>query len=147
MNWRGLYSIFPVTLSTQVHAGPDSVVAGSAVPSLSGYLSQSFIALVVIVGAIFLVVWLLRRYGGFQASNSGRIRVIDGVSVGQKERVLLLRVGAEHLVVGVAQGQISDLGRVDLNVDEQAEVSAGEVAPKVDFPAQLARLMNRGRKS
>ena len=148
MSAQRLFLVAAPALLNQAAAGPESVVTGSAVPSMSGYLGQSFFALLIIVAAIFLVVWLLRRYGGFQASGSGRIQVVDGVSVGQRERVLLLRVGKEHLVVGVAQGQISDLGRVEISPEEvaAADPDRGTVGG-IDFSAQLARLMKRSPKS
>ena len=117
------------------------VTGADGVPALTHYLTQSFLALLLVVAGIFLLIWLLRRYGGLQATSSGRIRILDGISVGQRERILLLRIGSSHLVVGVGTSGISDLGRVELSDDAGAVEQT--VAPMTDFRTQLTRLLKR----
>ncbi len=63
------------------------------------------VVLLVIVGAA----WMLRRYGRFQSSASGSLKILGGLSIGPRERVVLLQVGEEQLLIGVAPGRVQAL--------------------------------------
>lgn len=63
------------------------------------------IVLAVIVGAA----WLLRRFSSGQMGAGGVVKVIGGVALGPKERLVLVEVGETWLVLGVAPGQVSAL--------------------------------------
>jgi flagellar protein FliO/FliZ len=62
------------------------------------------ILLLIIGGA-----WLFKRYGQLPTLGKGLIRILGGVSVGPRERVMLLEVENTRLLVGVAPGQIRTL--------------------------------------
>lgn len=79
-----------------------------ATPSLFGSLVQVVIALVLVFGAIALSAWLLRRYGPTQLGTAGSaMRVVGGVMVGQRERLVLVEVNDTWLIVGVAPGRVN----------------------------------------
>lgn len=81
---------------------------GVAAPGLLGNLLQVVIALVLVFGAIALSAWLLRRYGPTQMGTSGSaLRVLGGVMVGQRERLVLVEIDDTWLIVGVAPGQVN----------------------------------------
>lgn len=90
------------------------VLAGSAVPpspvSLAGLLQVVF-GLAVVLAAIVGTGWLLRRLGPVQGGG-GVLRVVGGVMVGPRERIVLVEVGEEWLVLGVASGGVRLLHRL-----------------------------------
>jgi flagellar protein FliO/FliZ len=52
----------------------------------------------------------LKRWGGqFRSASTAGMKVISGISVGTRERILLLEVGDTWLVVGVTASQIRTL--------------------------------------
>ena len=61
------------------------------------------------LAAIFLVAWLLRRMRIVGNRVGGAIDVLANVQLGQKERAVLLKVGTDQILVGVAPGQVSTL--------------------------------------
>ncbi|MCL6555254.1 MAG: flagellar biosynthetic protein FliO [Burkholderiales bacterium] len=68
---------------------------------------QMLIALAVVVAAILGTAWLLRRFGPTPLGAGGAMRVLGGVAVGPRERLLLVEIGETWLVVGVAPGRVS----------------------------------------
>ncbi|MDP1898341.1 MAG: flagellar biosynthetic protein FliO [Sulfurimicrobium sp.] len=65
--------------------------------------------LVVVLSTVAAAAWLLKRFAPGQVSAGGAIRLIGGIAVGPKERVVVVEVGETWLVVGVAPGQVTAL--------------------------------------
>ncbi len=93
--------------ATSTHAADASptVTATSSVVSLL----QVMFGLGLVLAAIAGTAWLLKRLGPGQSSDVGALRVVAGVAVGPKERVVLVDVGDTRLVLGVAPGHVSTL--------------------------------------
>lgn len=85
--------------------GASSGVAPS--PLSSGGFFQVLFALLVVVAAIIAMAWLLKRFGPNQFGAGGAMKVLGGVAVGPRERLVLVEVGETWLIVGVAQGQVN----------------------------------------
>ncbi len=111
--------------------------AGNA---LSG-VSQVLGALVLVLVAIGVLAWLLRRMGPVQGVLGGALRVQGGVMVGPRERLVLVEVGETWLVVGVAAGQVSLVHSMPRPVDAAPAVASG--------PAGFAEVLRRslGRRA
>lgn len=75
----------------------------------SGNLMQVTLGLLLILALIAGIAWLLRRYGRLQSAASGSLRIIGGLSLGPRERVVLLQAGDTQLLVGVAPGRVQML--------------------------------------
>lgn len=102
-------SLAPVAL-----AAPGNVVA----PAVGAPLGAADIALVagglaLVVALIAGLAWVLRRLGGVPAAGRGPLQVLGGLSVGARERVVLLRVGDRQLLLGVAPGRVQTLQVLD----------------------------------
>lgn len=77
-------------------------------PSFGG-LFQVFIALVIVIAAIAGSAWLMRRFGPTQMGPGGAMRVIGGVMIGPRERLVLVEVNETWLIIGVAPGHVSSV--------------------------------------
>ena len=90
---------------------PFTYAAGSppAVATTSSFVSllQVFLGLGLVLLAIAGTAWLLRHFAPGRIAASGSLRVVGGVAVGPKERIVLVDVGETRLVVGVAPGHVS----------------------------------------
>ena len=109
--------------------------AGEAVSA--GSLLQMLVGLAVIVGLILGMAWFMRRLGGLPGSGGGALRVLGGVSLGQRERVVLLQAGDKQLLIGVAPGQIRTLHVLD------EPIMAPPAEPASGFAARLEAVMKR----
>jgi len=78
-------------------------------PIASGALLETIIGLALILALIFALAWLIRRTGKFQTSSNGEIKMIAGLSLGQRERAVLLEIEGERILVGVTSQQIQTL--------------------------------------
>lgn len=82
----------------------------------SGSVLQVILSLLLVLAAIALVAWLLKRINLPQNAAGNALKVISGVAVGQRERIVLVEVNDTWLVVGVAPGQVTALHTMPKNV-------------------------------
>jgi flagellar protein FliO/FliZ len=102
-------------------------------PLGAGNLLQLTFGLLVVLAAIVGSAWLLRRYGRLQSGVDGALRVIGGLSMGPRERVVLVQVGKQQLLLGVAPGRIQTL-----HVLEEPVVAGTDTPPQGGFAERLA---------
>lgn len=86
----------------------------AAIPETPGVpgsaIVQMLLGLLLIVGLLFLGAFLLRRLNGGRAFGAtGPLRVVGGLMISPRERIVLLEVGDTWIVVGVVPGQIKTL--------------------------------------
>jgi flagellar protein FliO/FliZ len=98
-----------------------------------GAMLQSFFALLLVLGLIVGAAWLLKRTQKLQGNTNAVLKNISALAVGPKERVVVVEVGDDWLVLGVAPGQV----RMLHTLPKQALPSGGATTPK--FADWLAR--------
>ena len=104
-----------------------SNAAGAAVSSASS-LTQVALVLVLVVALIAGMAWLLRRLGVARNGAGNTIRVVSGLSLSNKERILVLEIADQWIVVGVSPGGINTLATLERQ--EQSETTAmNQAAP------------------
>lgn len=74
-----------------------------------GSILQILFSLLLVLAAVVLVAWILKRINLPQQGAGNLLKVIGGVAVGQRERIVLVEVNDTWLVVGVAPGQVNTL--------------------------------------
>ena len=90
------------------HAASPIVAAAPGVGAAGGVASVT-LALLVVLAAIFAFAWIARRVRGFGNRSGNALDVIAEMPLGPKERAVLLRVGVEQILIGVAPGRVSTL--------------------------------------
>jgi flagellar protein FliO/FliZ len=75
----------------------------------SGSVMQVIFSLILVLGLVALVAWLMKRINMPQHGAASLLKVISGVAVGPRERVVLVEVNDTWLIVGVAPGQVRTL--------------------------------------
>jgi flagellar protein FliO/FliZ len=82
--------------------------------SPTGSIFQGLFGLVVVLATIVFVAWLVKRIGPGANNNPAVVRIVGGVSVGNRERVVVVEVADRWIVVGVAPGQVNSLANVEI---------------------------------
>ena len=94
-----------------------------------------------VIAAIVAFAWIIRRIQGATGQASGAMRVAGALSVGPKERVLLIDVGERQLVVGVTPGSMRTLHVLD---EPLKATAPGQTQPG-GFAERLAKVLGRQR--
>jgi len=120
-------------------AAAPPAVAASALPA--GSIIQVVAGLAAVLALVAALAWLLRRYSGLRGSGTGVIRIVGGAAVGQRERIVLVEVGATWLLVGVAPGQVRALHTMPRT--ESASVPEPPEAADQGFASRLRRMLEK----
>jgi len=89
------------------------VLIASTAPTPFASLMQMILGLVVVLAAIVGVAWLFRRLSGGMLAVGNRLRVVSGVMVGQREKVVIVELEGEWLVLGVTSHSVNLLSKMD----------------------------------
>jgi flagellar protein FliO/FliZ len=108
-----------------VMLSPSIATAASEAPmSPTGGVFKMVIGLAVVLAVMALITWVLKRMVPGVGNKQSVIRIVGGVSVGSRERVVVLEVSGRWIVVGVAAGQVSRLANL-----ETGSTKLGETIP------------------
>jgi flagellar protein FliO/FliZ len=102
----GLSAVFALVFAAAARAA-DPSPPGSAGGAGLFSLLQVVLALLLVLGAIVALAWLLRRIGPGRATAGGLLKVVGGVMIGPKERLVVVEVGQTWLIVGVGAASVS----------------------------------------
>lgn len=119
---------------------PLSAVAAEAAPpgvSVGTYV-QAALALLLIVSLLAGAAWLARKVSGGKGFGQGGMRVVGGVALGPRERIVLVEVGEQWLVIGIVPGQIRTLHRLP-----KGELPAGDALGQPAFAQWLHNIKQR----
>lgn len=106
----------------------------------TGSLLQTLLGLILVVASIFVVVWLLKRSQMLSGGAHRQLRVIGGISLGARERAVLVQVGNEQILLGVTPQQVRTLHVLPEPLESpQASDKNGNFAEK------LREMMQRGQ--
>ena len=92
--------------------------AGETLPSTAdlfswSYLGQVIASLALVIGLLFGALWIMRRVNGVGQAVGGQMRVVSSLGLGQRERAVLVSVGEQQILLGVAPGRVAALNVFD----------------------------------
>ncbi|KHK62883.1 MULTISPECIES: flagellar biosynthetic protein FliO [Pseudomonas] len=119
-----------------------AAVAPASGSGVAGQLAQLVLGLLVVLGLIFFLAWMLRRVQ--QAGPAGKGQVIDIVgsrALGPRDRLVLVQVGNEQILLGLSPGSITALHVLK----EPVQVPTTEQATP-EFAQRLMELLGKDQK-
>ena len=129
-------------LGVSIGVLPTLVGAATAQPESSSRLSATSIGTssalemaAVLTGVILLILilgWLVKRVGNFPSAGKGMVKILGGVSLGPRERAVVLEAGDKRILVGVAPGRVQTL----CLLDNSEESSVDEFSTALDAQLQ-----------
>ncbi|HIF9060499.1 TPA: flagellar biosynthetic protein FliO [Photobacterium damselae] len=104
-------------------------------------IATTLASLLLVIGLIFLLAWLVKRMRvtGFKGRQQ-ELQIVSQLAVGTKERIALVQVGQEQVLVGITAHNISLLTKLE------HPVTLDKVAGR-DFASQLNAFLNKHDKS
>lgn len=131
------------TISTLLSLSPSICLAAEAPSPISSMLQVIF-GLLVVLAVMAGLAWLLKRFNMQQGNNNAVAKIVGGVSVGSRERLIVVEVADRWLVVGVAPGQITNIANLDKsNAQVFPSTNTAEGKPALDtFSKWLGDALN-----
>jgi flagellar protein FliO/FliZ len=138
-------ALFSGTLVAETTQGGWPVSAGTGMSA--AYLAQMLVGLIVVIAAILVLAFLMRRVGGIQSRLGSEFRVLGGISVGSRERMLLVQVGEQQLLVGVAPGRVQTLHVLEDPIRIEGPGREGGSRSDSPFARSLRAVLHREQAS
>ena len=139
---RQLISTFSLLFAAPLLAAEQQAAAEQLQPSVGiGSVLQVFVALLLVVGLILATAWMFRRLSGGSFNRNGALKMLAGIHVGQRERVVLVQAGEVQLLLGVAPGEVRTLHVFDKPVLVDTEEGRGAER----FAERLMSAMNANK--
>jgi len=123
-------------------AASPAATTAAAPGSLSGQLAQMVFGLLLVVGLIFFLAWLLRRMQGTAVKGGQVIEIVGSRAIGPRDRLLLVQVGKEQILIGHTPSSIEALHVLA----EPVEVPATARQATPEFAQRLMELMGKDPK-
>jgi len=122
-----------------VLAAPTVIGSKSVDPLSTANLTQWTVGLMFVLLLIIAVAWFAKRFTGFASAQVGQLKVLSGVSLGSREKAVLIRAGKQHLLLGVAPGRV-----VTLHTFEEGDiVEQSQQEPVASFQEGLQKMMKK----
>jgi len=142
---RAVAALAALFASEVVIAAVPAAPAAAQTPapgSMGGQLAQMVFGLLVVVGLIFFLAWLLRRMQGAAPKGGQVIEIVGSRAIGPRDRLLLVQVGKEQILIGHSPGSIEALHVLA----EPVEVPASARQATPEFAQRLMELMGKDQK-
>lgn len=81
--------------------------------NVSDYIKVLF-GLIFVVGLFLACSILFKKYGNGPMTKRGQIQLVDGLHLGNRERLVLVEVNDKQILLSVAAGQINKLDTIDV---------------------------------
>ncbi|VAW86981.1 hypothetical protein MNBD_GAMMA17-1529 [hydrothermal vent metagenome] len=94
--------------AVEFQKAPDVMGFGNIVQIIAGL----FVVLMMIMGAA----WMMKRYGGLGGVSNADLKIVAGISVGQREKIVVVQAGDTQVLVGIAPGNIQTLHVLENNL-------------------------------
>lgn len=137
---RALLPVLLAGLATPLMAAP-TAANGDATSGLASQLTQLGLGLIVVVGLIFLLGYLMRRVGPMAPQGGQHIRVISSYPLGPRDRLALVEVAGQQMLLGISPGRINTL-----HVFPEPVVDTNGEATSGDFARKLQAILKREQK-
>jgi flagellar protein FliO/FliZ len=119
-------------------------VAQAAEPGSPGSLFQVVPGLLFVLALIAACAWVARRIGPVRAGNGAAIKFVSSQSVGGRDRVVIVEVNNQWLVLGVSPGRVNTLSQMAKPESVAPEaVSSTASGAKPPFAAWLEKAMGK----
>ena len=106
-----------------------------------GSLLRTTLALLVVLAAVLGTAWFARRLRGLSGGDAGKLAVLAQLSLGARERAVLIRAGGERLLLGVAPGNVRMLHVLTDDAGASASEPPDARAPAAATPSFKSLLL------
>ena len=114
-------------------ATPGTATPGATVPpvampagSPTSGLLQTLFALILVLAVLGALAWFLKRYGPRAGGGNANLRVVGSLNLGGRERIMVVEVGNQWIVVGASPGRINALATLPRQDGQNGDTDASD---------------------
>ncbi|OLU17404.1 flagellar biosynthetic protein FliO [Pseudomonas sp. PA1(2017)] len=122
-------------------AAEPAAQAPAASGGVAGQLVQLVIGLLLVIGLIFLLAWMMRRVQRLGPNNGKVIKIVATQALSPRDRLVLVQVGNEQILLGLTPGRINSLHVMG----EPVHLADAEPA-STEFSQRLMELLGKDQK-
>lgn len=119
-----------------------AAAAAEPTPGLAEGLGQMLLGLVIVLGLLLGTLWLIKRLTTPHGAAAG-LRVLGAVPVGPRERVVLVEVADQVLILGVTQSNVRTLHTLPAEALATLPTPQDTTRPGGNFPEWLKRAVEK----
>lgn len=123
--WLGCLTIVPAFAGEQVADASKAMTAITESTLSSSHLIDTAAGLIAVLALMLALAWLVKRYVQVPGMGKGQIKILGGISLGPRERAVLISVGGERVLLGVAPGRVQTLHVLQKTDSEEPAGEAG----------------------
>ena len=97
--------------------------------SSAGSLLQTIFALVFVLALLIGLAWFMKRYGPKVMGGNNKMRVVSSLNLGGRERIVLVEVADQWIVVGASPGRINALATMPRQEGELPQLATAQNGP------------------
>lgn len=130
------------TATPVVATAPAAAAPASALPAMppgapmtmapatsSGSLLQTIFALMFVLALLVALAWAMKRYGPKALGGNSKMRVVSSLNLGGRERIVLIEVADQWIVVGASPGRINALATLPRQEGDLPQLSNAQHGP------------------
>ncbi|AOY87210.1 flagellar biosynthetic protein FliO [Marinobacter salinus] len=100
-------------------------------PDTVGTIVSLGIGLVAVIALIYGCAWIIRRMNGMTGMNNNAIKVVSVMALGARERIALIEVGGQQILLGITPSAIRTLHVFDEPVVDAGNPATGDFARRL----------------
>ena len=97
--------------------------------SSAGSLLQTILALVFVLALLIGLAWFMKRYGPKVMGGNNKMRVVSSLNLGGRERIVLVEVADQWIVVGASPGRINALATMPRQEGDLPQLATAQNGP------------------
>lgn len=114
-------------------------------PTSGNYLLQMVAGLLIVLFCIIVLAWLAKKMNRFQSLPGDSLKIIASLGMGTRDRVVLLQVSDQQILLGVSAGNIQTLHVLDTPIDLTKQQTNDSSA--TEFSDKLKNMMTKMESS
>jgi flagellar protein FliO/FliZ len=141
MNKRLLYIfsmllIYPVQVFSDTEGKIENIGTVATGPVEVTAVFQVLAALIFIIILIIAMAWGYKRYGFTSSVNGSLMKVVGAISLGGKEKAVLLQIGDDQVLLGVSPGYVRKIHDIKDPVKPQDNNNSSSFVSRLNIELQ-----------
>ena len=136
----------PLSEAPRVSMPAPMPTSSTASPGAGGLL-KTIMALTLVLGLLAGLAWMMKRFGPKMSGGSANLRVVGALNLGGRERIMVVEVGDQWIVVGAAPGRVNALHTMPRQEADLTPAAAHGAIPANNFSDWLKKTIDKRNAS